>query len=335
MATRHALLLATAPCLLLSVTGTAQDIGRDDLLPPIGATWHMRALQAVPALPPDERPMVWPFSTLHGNDVFGASYAMVAPGTLPQGASYPQAERALVKVPDNGGDRIHTFIDVQDDRSLEVASLTPTVSLAYSSGALMAAYPLGFLSPVSASHCFSSVGPDAITPYCGSTEISHIHNGRLELAFGTFPEARLVRMRRSTVNQQATADSTMTETLTWYTPGSPYPLLQFITVHYPDGTQARNGYILDESSVVGMDAPRTSLPLHAFPVPAQEEVFVGAPRGGELLIHAADGRLVHAERLAASATPIRIGLSALREGTYRAVLRTADEIRSTTLIIAH
>src|SRR5690606_11621920 len=150
------------------------------------ATWHMRALQAVPALPPDERPMVWSYGALHGNDLFGASYAMVAPGTVPQGSSYPEAERVLVKVPDCGGGPVHIFIDVLDDRCDVAASMFLTVSVAYSSGALIAAYPLDFLLPLSATHSFISISASTTISYCGSTEISHTHSGRLELAFGAF-----------------------------------------------------------------------------------------------------------------------------------------------------
>lgn len=338
MTTRHTPLHAIIAGLFLTLCDTsveAQPISQDELLPPLGATWHMRALQVVPALPPDERPMVWPYSTLQGNDVFGATYTMLAPASVPQGASYPEADRILRKTPDNGGGPIHTFIDVREEKSFELATMTPFITSEYTTGALLASYPMAYLQPVTGTHCFTSVSSSALTPYCGSTELNYIQHGRLELSFGNFPNARLVRTRRSDVNQQSSMDSSMTETLTWFTPGNPYPLLQFITVNYPNGTQARTGYILDETSVVGSPELTMHQVLHVFPVPCTGQVNIHAPNGGELDIVTADGRIMHSMRMAPSPTPTQIELATLPQGAYRAILRERTGIRSSALILAH
>lgn len=338
MTTRHTPLHTIIPSLFLTLCNApieAQPIVQDELLPPLGATWHMRALQVVPALPPEERPMVWPYSTLQGNDVFGATYTMIAPASAPQGAAYPEADLVLRKTPDNGGGPIHTFIDVHEDKSYELATMTPSITSAYTTGALLASYPMAYLQPTTGPHCFTSVSSSALTPYCGSTELNYIQHGRLELSFGNFPNTRLVRTRRSDVNQQSSTDSSMTETLTWYAPGNPYPLLQFITVSYPNGTQARTGYILDENSVVGSREFAMSHTLPVFPVPSTGQVNIHAPNGGELDIVTADGRIVHSTRMTPSSTPLPIDLAALPAGAYRAILREGTSIRSSALILAH
>ena len=61
--------------------------------------------------------------------------------------------------------------------------------------------------------------------------------------------------------------------------------------------------------------------LHVFPVPSTGLVFLDAPEGGDLSIFAADGRLVHRSRAAASATPVRLELGGRPGGVYHGILQ--------------
>jgi len=331
----HLLSTAAGALLLLSPTAlSAQEIQQEDILPEIGATWHMRALQTIPDVPPDELPMVWPFAGLVGNDVFGIRWTMLSPDAVPVSVAYPGTDRVLRRQPDDNSPIAHTFLDVAADKVLELATATPTVTSTFDPGGLYTAFPLAYNAPVEAQHCFTSASSTALNVYCGRTEVIFLRSGLLQLNFGEFPNARLVRTRRSTVSQLLPADSIDTETLTWYTDGLPYPLLQLITVHYPDGTASHSGYILDPGSVVGMeqDAQVTNLPM--YPVPSAGEVNIHATNGGELDIYSMDGRLVYNTRLIATATPVRTDLSVLAPGTYRAVLREKERILSSTFILA-
>ena len=143
-----------------------------------------------------------------------------------------------------------------------------------------------------------------------------------------------MRTRRSTVPQLAPADSSDLETLSWFIDGFPYPLLQLITVYYPDGTTSHSGYILDPGSVVGLEQHEQGSVLPIYPVPSAGEVYINAASGGELNIHGTDGRVVFNARLAASATPVRLDLSMLAPGTYRAVLREKERILTSSFILA-
>lgn len=299
----------------------AQSLQQGDVLPPIGATWHMRSLQEIPEMPVDEIPTVWPFATVYGNDVFGASFTMLDPGSVPVSAAYPGTDRVLRQLEDEDARLSHIFLDVQAQRCLALANNNALVSTVYSPGILVAAYPLVQGLPETGSYCSTSVSSTSLTPYCGESEILFVKTGLLQLHFGEFDEARLVRTRHTKVDQTDPSDSTMTETLTWFTPGFPYPLLQLVTVNYANGDQARSGHILDEFSVVGMLEAASFGTLKAYPNPSTGEVFLEAPFGGDLEILAADGRSIHVERVAASATPVRVDLGRQAAGIYHGILR--------------
>lgn len=326
-------IMITAGIVLFQDQAKAQLLEQQDLLPPLGATWHMRALQLVPELPPDDRPLVWPYAQLAGNDVFGVTWSVIEPGDVPGGGSYPSADVVLHKDPDNDAPELYTYLDVQSDRCLEVASNTPFISNSFDPGALHLAYPLQFNTDEESAHCYTAVSATELTPYCGHTTISFEKLGTLQLNFGEFTDARLVRTTRSNVNQLTPSDSSITEILTWYREGLPYPLLQFITVRYANGNTSRSGYILDPTSIVGMDEPLTQLPLRVFPVPTAGMVNIEAPDGGWLSVLANDGRVVHEVRSMPSSSAATIDLSMLAAGAYRAVLRTDRSIRSATVII--
>jgi hypothetical protein len=325
-------MLAAAVVLFRNQTH-AQLLEQEDLLPPMGATWHMRALQIVPPLPPDDRPLIWDYAELMGNDVFGVTWSMIAPDDVPGGGSYPAADMVLRKVPDNDAPIIHTYLDVQPERCLEIASNTPFISNSFDPGALHMTYPLPFNTAVEAPHCYTSVSATDLTPYCGNTTILFEKVGTLRLNFGEFTDARLVHTSRSNVNQLTPADSSVTETLTWYRDGSPYPLLQFITVHYANGNTSRNGYILDPTSVVGVYEQPVRSALGVFPVPSAGVVNVQVPNGGVLSIVSADGRLVHEVRLMPSEAPVPLDLGALPSGAYQALLREERVLRTAALIL--
>lgn len=313
---------------------SAQTMAQEDLLPPIGATWHMRALQVMPPLSADDHPMVWPFTSVVGSDLFGASFTMLAPAQVAGSAAFPAVDRVLRMVPDQDAPIWNTYLDVQAERCVELASTSALIERVYHPPALVTTYPLAFHTPVVEEHCFVAVSASSLTPYCGTAEVVFLHKGILQLGFGEFPHAQLVRQRRTAVNAANASDSTMSETLTWYSPGIPYPLLQLTTVHYADGTQAWSGYILDPSSVVAVAEDQAVADLRVYPVPSTGEVFLHTAEGGRLEIFSADGRLVRTVRLAKAASPVAMDLSDLPAGTYQVMLHTASAVRRSALILA-
>lgn len=321
------LLHAVAPVL-------GQSLERTELLPEVGATWHMRALQSIPQMPRVVRPVVWPFAHLEGNDVFGIAYTMYHADDVPLADAYPEVDRVLHARPDDGGAATNVLLDVGPNRCLEVVSATPAVTQVYDPSALVMAFPLAFGTPVEADHCFMSVSPSSLSSYCGTTGITYLNTGLLQLPFGEFPEAHLVRTVQTNVNEVEPMDSTIAETHTWYANGMPYPLLRLTTMSYSDGTQAHEGYILDPTSVVGIVDRSTMYNLPLWPIPSTGEVSIESPSAGVLRVHASDGRLVHTERITAE-VPVRMDLSYLDSGTYRAVLSNGQRTWSAPLILAH
>lgn len=313
----------------------AQSVGRGELIPVVGATWHMRALQRIPEVPQVVRPVVWPFADLESNDVFGVSYTMNAASEVPLAASYPQADQVLHAHPDDGSPATDIVLDVQADRCLELLNATAQVSSVYDPGALLAAYPLTLGTPVDAAYCFMSVSTSALIAYCGTTEITFEQVGLLQLPFGEYPDAHLIRIRRNKVNLADPSDSSLTETLTWYAADVPYPLLRITTTTYPDGTQAHEGHLLDPTSLVGMADRSEEEALVVYPNPSSGEVHFNAAANGELRIHGVDGKLMRTERITTGATPVRIDLSALAPGTYRMVLVGDRRTWSAPLVVVH
>lgn len=320
--------------IVLTTTLHAQSLNQDDLLPEVGARWHMGALQTVPDLITVERPIVWDFSGLFGNDVFGATFTMLAAENVPASADHPGTDRVLRKVPDNGAGTEYAFYDVHNDKTTELAHEASPVSTLYEPGALVAAYPLAYNATTNGVHCSTVISPGSLSPFCGTTEIRFLNTGLLRLNYGDFPDARLVRTRRSSVNQLDPTDSTMLETLTWYTEGISLPLLQFHLLNQADGTQSRSGLILDEAALVGIAEVRNRERLHVFPVPSADEVRIQTPVAGVLRILASDGREVYSERIPAAATPVRLKLGHLPAGTYHAVLQNEAIIHRGTLVLA-
>ncbi|HRH68042.1 MAG: T9SS type A sorting domain-containing protein [Flavobacteriales bacterium] len=316
----------------------AQGLGQQDLLPPIGSTWHMRALQTVPTEELPVEPIVWSYSQLVGNDVFGASYAVVSPQQVPGSSAFPDADRVLRTMPDNEPSRTHTFYNVQSDQCVELGSTSSLQSTTFTQPGLVYAYPLGQDQVINGNFCYTTTSSSSITDYCGTTRISLDATGTLELSFGTFQNVQLVTTRRATLlmNVEGEEDSTILVLKDWYAQGIPYPLLHTSALTLPDGSTTRLGQVLDPTSVVGIDEVRTASVLAAYPNPSSGVVVLNTDGlAGTLSITGVDGRLVRTERIAGSQPTTSLDLTDLPDGAYHLALRGVGTLRAAVVVVAH
>lgn len=284
-------------------------------------------------MPLDGIPTIWPFVELIGNDLFGATYTVLEPSAVPWSMAYPGTDRVLRREADEETGDCHVLLDIDGQRGLALASVCDPISTVFSPGLLVAAYPLEQGISVTRPYCATSVSPTSLTPYCGEVEMLFVGSGLLQLPFGEFDDARLVRTRQTKVDQGDPSDSTITETLSWFARGMAYPLLQFVTLNYANGSRTRSGWILDETSVVGFQERTTTQKCRAYPVPSDGEVFLDLPGGGELEVITMDGRTIYRASIPSSATTVQLDLGAYPPGSYHAILRHQGVVEHLVLIL--
>ena len=150
----------------------AQGLGQQDLLPPIGSTWHMRALQVMPAEERLIEPIVRACGELIGNDVFGATYSVSSPPQVLGSSVFQDADRVVRTIPDNDPSRTHTIYNVQTDSCAELGSTSSIQSTVFSRPAQADAYPLAQDGIITGNICYTTTSSSSITDYCRTKRIS-------------------------------------------------------------------------------------------------------------------------------------------------------------------
>lgn len=319
---------------LYATTARAQGLVQADVLPVLGDSWHMRALQTVPSQPPLTHDMLWEYGGLTGNDLFGATYTVVAPATVAGSAAYEDANRAIRTNPDDGSAATHGFYQVTAARCLDLGTLGQASSTHYQPGALAHAYPLELGEHVDNTFCYSVITVEDTMDYCGTTRIEIVATGTLVLSYDTFHDVQLMRTRKASALADDGTDSTITIIHDWYAPGIPYPLLHFTQYINAAGGSTRSGQILDEASLVGIAETRRGTPLPVFPNPATETLTFQCDSPGQLDLFGADGRAVRS--IAVNAVGQRtLGVGDLPEGIYHLVFRGTGPLRSAKVVVVH
>jgi|GEM_PF-1258494 len=314
----------------------AQGLAQQDLLAPMGSTWHMQALQVVPAEEIPIGPIVWPYAGLVGNDVFGVSYAVVPPQQVPGSSQFSDADRVVRSIPDNEPSRTHTYFNVQPDNCVELGSTSSLQTTMFTQPGQAYAYPLGQDEVINGSFCYTTTSASSITDYCGTTRISLDAMGTLELSFGTFQNVQLVTTRRETMPLEGEEGPTILVLKDWYAQGIPYPLLHTSTLILPGGSVTRLGQVLDPSSVVGIAETRAAQLLPVYPNPSTGNVVLATDGASGLLsMTSVDGRLLRTERIAGSSPTTALDLTGLPDGAYHLAFRGVGTLRTAMVVVAH
>lgn len=319
---------------LYATTARGQGLVQSDVLPVVGDSWHMRALQVVPPQPPLSHDMLWEYGGLAGNDLFGVVYTVVAPSTVSGSAAYGDADRAIRSDPDNGSATTHNFYDVLEDRCLDLGALGEASSTIYHPGSLAHAYPLELGEHVDNDFCYSAINAGGTTDFCGTSRIEIVATGTLVLSYDTFEDVQLVNTRKASALAEGGTDSTITITHDWYAPGIPYPLLHFTQYINGDGSSTRAGQILDEASLVGIAENSRATPLQVFPNPVAETLTITCDAPGRFDLYGTDGRAVRS--IAVNAMGQRtLDVSDLPVGVYHLMFRGTGPLRSAKVVVMH
>lgn len=319
---------------LFAATARGQGLVQSDVLPVLGDSWHMQALQTVPPEPPLTHDILWEYGNLVGNDLFGVTHTIVAPSTVAGSAAYPDTDRAIRNDPDNGSTSTHTFFNVMADRCLDLGTLGEALATNAHPGSLAHAYPLELGEHVESTYCYSAVTSSGTTDFCGTSRIEIIGSGTLVLPFGTYTNVQLVSTRNAAALAEDGTDSTITIIHDWYAPGIPYPLLHFTQFINPNGSSSRAGQILDEASLVGISEHKAPLLLPSFPNPTSGSLTIVSDGPGSLDVIGADGRLVRTDAFNSTGQHA-LDLSGLPEGIYQLIFRGTGPQRTAKVVVAH
>jgi hypothetical protein len=311
----------------------AQGLAQADVLPPLGDSWHMRALQSVPADPVLVHDMVWEYVSLHGNDLFGVTHTVVAPELVTGSGQYPETNRAVRSVQDDGSGTSHTFYQTLSDRCLELGTISAASTTIYDPGALAQAYPIVLGDQASGAFCYTVNSSSGSAGFCGTSTVELVTTGTLVLSFGTFADTRFVTTTRVSAPVDGGASSS-TVIYDWYAPGIPYPMLHFTTFTNSTGGVTRTGQILDERSLVGIAEHSVRKPLPVFPNPTHGPLTVQSDGPGVLRITSADGRISRTIGIAAQGRSA-VDLGDLPEGAYELSFLAKDAVRSARVVLMH
>ncbi|MBL7953090.1 MAG: T9SS type A sorting domain-containing protein [Flavobacteriales bacterium] len=312
----------------------AQSLVQADVLPAVGASWHMRALQALPPEIPLSHDMVWPYSDVVGNDLFGTTHTVLEPEPIAGSAVYADADRAVRTVPDNGSSTSFVFYDVKDHECLDLGTLGSATSTVYQPGALLHAYPLELGDQRTGSFCYTSTNVGGSAQFCGSSVVSLAATGTLELSFGTFHDVRLLTMRKAAAAAPDGTDSVITVVNDWYAPGIPYPLLHFTTYINAQGGITRSGQILDDAALVSLAEPLRERGMPVYPNPTTGILTVEHGGSGILLVQTVDGRVVRS--LPQNTTErAEVDLGDLPAGAYTLRFHGKGEARTARVVVTH
>jgi hypothetical protein len=319
------------------LTIQAQVLVEQDLIAPIGSTWHMKALQVVPEEQILIEPIVWRYEDAIGNDLFGATHTVLDPAQVSGSSEFPTADRVLRTVLDNDPEHItDTYYDVRSGAILELGTRGPVLDTDFRAPAEAYVYPLEPGVDYDNWFCYTSSTISGTVDHCGTTRITLDAIGTLQLSIGTFTDVQRVTTRRATIHVPVEEgdDSTVFIVNDWYLAGVPFPLLHFTKLIDPDGTVTRTGRILDENSLVGILERQERGQLHAFPNPTNGRVtVVTTPKDVQAEVLALDGRVVLQQRLVAHDGPRDLDLSTLPDGVYHLSIRDDDSVRSTKVVL--
>lgn len=311
---------------------SGQSIVQSDVLPEVGSSWHMRALQSVPVDELPIGPLVWSYGDLVANDLFGATYTIMAPQEVQGSSVYTGTDRVVRRVLDNAPEPYYTFYDVQSDRTLVLGTMGPIINTFYRPGTMAFAYPLELNGSKQDEFCYVSQSVGTDVNYCGTTQITLSASGTLELPFESYADVQLV-ITRQAIALQGTIDSTIVTTKEWYAEGIPFPLVHIARITNSDGSTTSSGQLVDPNSLVGIAEPLRMERLVAFPNPTTGTVSFPAIEGGQLEVYSSDGRSVRSQRIAANERFV-LDLGEMPNGVYHVALRDHDVQRSTMLVVA-
>ena len=323
-----------ASILLVALPSTGQALVKEELVAPLGSTWQMRSVQDVPDMMPPTPDVVWAFSNLTTNTVFGAVYSVVEPVDAPGHLAFPSADRVVREVFNNALDEAtQVFQDVDESDIHEVGRIGPVYTRSYVQPALVTIYPMDEGATAIANFCFVSSTSSGSSDHCGNTTITHEATWPLELPYGNFPAAKLVSTRWNIGGASGSSPLQVVE-YAWFVPGTPFPVLRFTWDLYADGSSSRMGQLLEQGSLTTVQELASARSVAVFPNPTNGILTIETKIGDtQVQVFAADGRSVTTFATTTQRANQLVDLSGSPAGVYHVVVNGTSGRHSARVVL--
>lgn len=344
--TRHSSVACATPaalvglCVVLPSIANAQTVGVADLLAPIGATYTTSILTG--SIPWDTVAGAnadWPYAWITVDTTDTEANTLIEPAQAPDITSYPSAEHVLRSVSGANNDYvIHHYIDDTGAQLRDLGSVGPVLSYVYQQPGVLYTYPMQLGDTVSGAFCYHSDGLGVQYHYCGHSYVTFDALGTLSLPYGTLHQVKHLTRWNSSLNLSVPgSDSTYAVNQEWYVPGVPFAVLRLNVFLEDNSIVVAGGRMLNAdtfAAIARLDEPGG---WRVGPNPASDVLHVTRTRAeapGTVELLTADGRVLHAQALAAGATGVTLPLSGIAAGTYllRATMPTGTFTRQVVVV---
>lgn len=210
---------------------------------------------------------------------------------------------------------------------LELAEHGPLIDYVFDAPELSLAAPLAYGDTVDDAWCYTSAGLGVNYHFCGLTRHTLDATGTLVMPYGTIPDVLRTRTRTYHVSDDTPADTSYNITHAWWVPGLRWPLLEHNRFIGSNGNELISVTVLGASQALAVP-DRSVVDALLYPVPFRDELtlrFLGALRhGGQVQVHALDGRSLFEALLPPSIGKHTLQLGALPAGALLVTIHTEE-----------
>lgn len=314
----------------------AQDLTAEELLPPIGSSFHHHAIADL--FPWDTlqgSSVIWDYSWTAVDSTNDMTYLVVEPADAPAITDYPDANRVVRSVLGTNDDYIiDRFYAVEGNRMVELGSTGPVLTYVFEDPEIVYGLPMQLGDTLWDDYCYWSDGLGVQYHFCGTAYVAFDAMGTLILPYGSFTDVKHVTQWHTSIETtQPDADTTRFHRQQWFAPGLAHPILEVRMTTYADGTYFVSGSLMDGAAFTGVDES-SPLSLSAFPNPTtgaltlQRETVDAA----SVEVLGPDGRIALTAFLGRGETQRSLALDDLPDGLY--LLRLSDAHGTTVQRIA-
>ncbi|MBK6542864.1 MAG: hypothetical protein IPG10_16590 [Flavobacteriales bacterium] len=323
-----ALVLGTG--VLWSLRSSAQVLLPSAAIPLVGDTFRVFGVDNDTSVVPGASglSLVWDYTALLIDTTAHTLQTCVDPATLPLIGAYPNCDHAMRwSLSTDPGYAAERYFTTSPEGLLELAEHGPLIDYVFDAPELSLAAPLAYGDTVDDAWCYTSAGLGVNYHFCGLTRHTLDATGTLVMPYGTIPDVLRTRTRTYHVSDDTPADTSYNITHAWWVPGLRWPLLEHNRFIDSNGNELISVTVLGASQALAVP-DRSVVDALLYPVPFRDELtlrFLGALRhGGQVQVHALDGRSLFEALLPPSIGKHTLQLGALPAGALLVTIHTEE-----------